>query len=260
MKKFLPVCLFLVALVITVYSVMHNAHDFSEQECGVCHVDTENSPEILTGSLTKLCRKCHPSGITKSSHPVDIRPVGISIPLDLPLDKGKITCNTCHNVHAKQFNAFREKTYFLRRPGRGRTFCMSCHEITINADGHVDSFTTVHMRNVLIMVKPNRAIDPISVSCISCHDGSIGKQVDYIYRSGSGIWTHNKGSHPVGSNYNECRMRRGNLRPKSKISKKIKFFNGKVGCCSCHNPYSSKPGRLVMSNKGSRLCFQCHVL
>jgi len=38
----------------------------------------------------------------------------------------------------------------------------------------------------------------------------------------------------------------------------IRLFEGRIGCGTCHDPFSKLPKQLVMSNKGSRICLACH--
>jgi predicted CXXCH cytochrome family protein len=107
-----------------------------------------------------------------------------------------------------------------------------------------------------------RQIDPVSRDCLSCHDGSIAK----LSAVSVGSWTHttnlrgyNAGIHPIGIDYEESRRRHGGLKAVFAIDKRIKLVEGKVSCASCHDPYSDRKGRLVMDNRGSRLCLGCHL-
>jgi predicted CXXCH cytochrome family protein len=112
---------------------------------------------------------------------------------------------------------------------------------------------------------PWQEIDPISKECVSCHDGVFASSVTIR----AGVWTHqkelmtfDKGSHPIGIDYEAARVsnRRAWLRPMSLVDPRIRFFDGKVGCGSCHNPYSNIEARLVMSDRESMLCMSCHQL
>ena len=48
------------------------------------------------------------------------------------------------------------------------------------------------------------------------------------------------------------------FRDKAVLDKRIRLFNGKVGCGSCHNPYSKNAKFLVIETEGGRLCLSCH--
>ena len=70
-------------------------------------------------------------------------------------------------------------------------------------------------------------------------------------------------SHPIGIDYEEARTRAGrktDLRPMDQVDQRILFFDGKVGCGTCHNPYGELMSHLVMENSRSRLCFACHMI
>jgi predicted CXXCH cytochrome family protein len=259
MKKKWPLLLILIFIsgsVIIAYTLRESAHEFSEVDCPKCHVDAANAPLTLTAPITELCRPCHKKTINRASHPVDRAPELVRVPEDLPLDNGLITCNTCHNIHENRYNGIGGMTYFLRRPSAGRDFCMSCHEVRSGSNMHIELVAAAHIGSKFKVIDRSQPLDPLSVECIYCHDGSIGKNVDA--QTGSGIWQHNNSSHPIGVNYNESRMRKGGLHPFSMIDKRIRLFSGKIGCGTCHNMYSGLPMQLVMSNEGSSLCMWCH--
>ena len=50
------------------------------------------------------------------------------------------------------------------------------------------------------------------------------------------------------------------LKPMATVDRRLRFFNGKVGCGSCHDPYSTIHKKLVMSDENSKLCFSCHIV
>jgi predicted CXXCH cytochrome family protein len=50
----------------------------------------------------------------------------------------------------------------------------------------------------------------------------------------------------------------GPLVPQSALDPRIRLFDNKVTCGSCHSSYSDQDHELVMSNLGSKLCLGCH--
>lgn len=254
--------LLLLMLSIIAYATFKKPHELSMNECQLCHIEHEKEPKNLTAPVTDICRGCHDQMTLKSSHPVDLYPLNTTIPPDLPLRGGMITCSTCHDMHGNAFNIFGEKTYFLRRTYTGRDFCISCHKQGISLEPHVDVIDVAHMGSRFKVTNPYEPLDPISRECISCHGGIVGRAV--TFGLGSGVWTHEEPtlSHPVGVDYEKSRLQRieSMLKPISLIDKKIKFFDGKVGCGSCHDVYSKEQKSLVMSNRGSKLCTSCHEL
>lgn len=245
-----------IAMGLVAYTLSDNPHDFSQEDCVACHLDPSDHPKAMRTSISRMCDRCHRKMTRRSSHPVDRAPELARIPEDLPLSNGKITCNTCHNVHEKRFAAFGSKTYLLRRPAIGREFCLACHETRRSQDTHMELLAVAHEGNKYTVVDDSNPLDPLSLDCIGCHDGSIGRVVSH--RIGQGAWSHDSGAHPIGVGYRESRMRKGGLVPVSMLDKRLRLFGGKVGCGTCHDIYSKLPNMLAMSNAGSDLCLSCH--
>ena len=244
------------ATVLIAHTVSDNPHDFSDSDCYKCHVDPSERPKAMRTSVSRMCEDCHRKVTRKGSHPVEQVPQLVTVPADLPLTNGKITCNTCHNIHGKRFSSFGQKTYFLRRAAIGREFCMSCHETRRSLDKHIDVIAIAHEGNRYSVVDDSKPLDPMSLECIGCHDGSMAKAVSFGL--GQGVWNHNSGIHPIGVEYRESRMRKGGLIPLSMLDKKIRLFGGRIGCGTCHDLYSKLPAKLCKSNAGSALCLSCH--
>jgi predicted CXXCH cytochrome family protein len=138
-----------------------------------------------------------------------------------PLDgSGSLLCITCHDCVTG--------TCVLRKPSP--ELCRVCHDCT---RGMSCLIGVAHLGN-------SPEIETLAHKCLTCHDGrvatSIGgskdHKIDIIYIPGR--------------DYNYV------------SDKRIVFVNGKVTCISCHNPYASEEGRLVISDSGSRLCLTCH--
>ncbi|MBI5100262.1 MAG: cytochrome c3 family protein [Nitrospirae bacterium] len=258
MKPAVLLVLILILTVILAYSVFDNPHTFSNEKCRDCHVDTERYPKKMTDSVTKLCGKCHKKEVKRSSHPVDIAPQSVTVAADLPLTDGMITCNTCHNIHGDRYTLTGQKTNFLRRNSSGRDFCLICHRASVTKNKHVEIVSVAHIGGKFTVINKNRALDPLSLECIGCHDSLVGRSADVSVYYGEGIWKHNRNAHPVGVNYRESRMKKGEFTPPEMLDKRLRLFGGKIGCGTCHDVYSKLPGQLVMSNDGSRLCLACH--
>ncbi|MEW6602144.1 MAG: cytochrome c3 family protein, partial [Nitrospirota bacterium] len=187
-------------------------------------------------------------------HPTDIYP-GLSIPKDMPLIGGKLTCVTCHFVHPEEGKYLVEKNYLLRRQARGVFFCNVCHKL--DKKGHI-VFENVHRGSYKVTDNSTR-IDRTSLGCIECHDSYIKGPVNAL---GAGTWNHfNKAyNHPIGASYEDISAREDRkYRPASMINKEMKLFDGKIGCGTCHNIYSKENYMLVISNRRSSLCLECHI-
>lgn len=266
--------IFLGALSLFAYCLEKIPHDFQESECDFCHQGSPQSPSSLfQDSPTLACLRCH-GDLMKSGymHPVDILPGQVAIPNDFPLSpSGLITCTTCHAVHSPYLDSVGEHSSFLRQPERGRAFCALCHSDS-NLDGsdsHQQVLGEAHFQSKYISSGFGQELDKTSKNCISCHDGEYGPSVSIS----SGVWQHSSNytdgtknlgrTHPIGMDYEEARMKVGrktDLRPMSQLDPRLYLYDGKVGCGTCHNPYSQLEDDLVMSDERSALCFACHLL
>ncbi len=260
----------LLVLILVVFSVEYRPHAFAE--CSTCHAMKNpigDASRTMIEPITLICTRCHRKIFTEGYlHPVDVRPEFVRVPADMPLaSQGEITCATCHDVHSDYVTPYGAPSHFLRRQELGRVFCRICHgNLTALSRGHMESLGEAHFRSQHIAADLSQELDPMSRDCVSCHDGTYASSVTIR----AGTWIHGKdfmrydqGRHPVGMDYEAVRLKRGSktdLLPLPQVDRRIRFFNGKVGCGSCHDPYSAIPKKLVMSDRNSRLCFSCHIV
>jgi|Deesub1362B_J571_1020462.scaffolds.fasta_scaffold00310_23 predicted CXXCH cytochrome family protein len=235
-------------------------------ECNRCHLnepikEVEGKKMLFVKDIDNLCEDCHQLS-RATSHPTGIIP-SMEIPKDFSLDwMNRLTCATCHDIHQeKEKNPYQ---YLLRRPIAGRPFCISCHRELPREEKfseHKLAIGLAHLEPKYYIIDNRTPIDSLSRKCLSCHDGTIGKMANNII-VGAGKWQHGPSigiSHPIGVDYRLAYSQNiEELNPPESLNPAIKFFDGKVGCCSCHNPFSKHPNYLVMSNRGSALCLECH--
>ncbi|HEY3347249.1 MAG TPA: cytochrome c3 family protein [Nitrospirota bacterium] len=265
-----------------------NPHKFSDNDCFMCHFTIpnkgDNQPRRFTDTISNLCGRCH--DMSKSvSHEVDMVPSDeLTIPKDMPLDEqGRMTCITCHDIHKPNRNPLTgEKTFFLRREVLGKNFCISCHTTDKALDkirlasidpkslkglgikiSHSPVMDRGHGFAHFEVLDNSEELDNLSLACLDCHDDEAKGKKTTI---GMGRWRHaSEGiglSHPIGMDYRRSTMDFKDLVPDNELDKRIKLFNGKLGCCTCHNPYIPGNGEsLVIGTKESYqdLCFACHV-
>jgi predicted CXXCH cytochrome family protein len=269
MQRTVNIVVFLLLLTAGVYGMAHAAsdtfHAFKLSQCMLCHVLDDNSQMAKrpTDDILAACRQCH-SGVLSGKtymHPYDVPPGNASIPSEMPLsEKGLITCITCHVTHNPDSGG---NDYHLRSPAVGQGFCRTCHKGATKGRSHVSALSWAH----IVSDNPTpggfqQALDSTSRRCMSCHDGTVATAVAVNIGSGTlkDFGRFDKSDHPIGVNIEVVRMLRANarLRPIGDISSRVHFYNGKLGCGSCHDPYSSEGNYLVMSDSGSKLCSSCH--
>jgi len=252
-KKWIIICCILITAASGVYALLGKPHEFSSDECSLCHFDEKNDLMNIKPRITYACETCHANLKQTQSHPTDIYPM-LSIPKDMPLTQGKLTCITCHYVHPKKKKLFVRKPYFLRRLVRGPLFCNVCHEF--DKKGHI-ALEEVHPGSYKQTDRKTR-IDRMSLGCIECHDTYLTEPVKSL---GAGTWNHySKLNHPIGISYKRISSKKmRGFRPAGMLGKEIRLYDGKIGCGTCHNIYSKRKFMLPMDNMYSKLCLECHI-
>jgi predicted CXXCH cytochrome family protein len=102
---------------------------------------------------------------------------------------------------------------------------------------------------------PATKIDDETQLCLSCHDGLMASDTVAAYAFATP--GEMSPDHPIGVSM-APRMD-SIVRTPSQLDGRIRLFNDRVGCQSCHSPYSNLPKLLVMSNLRSQLCLSCHL-
>lgn len=236
-------------------------HDFNDR-CDSCHLsfEADGRPGKFTRNLDFLCMECH--NVSKAySHPTGMVPP-FAVPAEMPLDwSGRMTCVTCHDPHGEDFPG---GGFLLRSEYRGQFFCQQCHGHSLPLGGrHMGTGGIAHFKGDVPSESGqwSRLLDPVSAECLACHDGVVAPATSYRVEGGDDALTYSqrKLSHPIGMDYNRAAMRDRELRPAATLAPYITLFNGKVGCGSCHNVFSREKNLLVVSDRGSALCFECHI-
>ena len=132
-----------------------NPHDPDDPDrCRSCHADEIQGvktvgydPYLLKDSVDEVCLICHKKRdcciigqehleklvIGKHTHPSDLSSRKVSrenLPKTLPLQDGKITCNTCHSHDRKESNEYKLlRLVVVNRTGVDWTpLCADCHD------------------------------------------------------------------------------------------------------------------------------------
>ncbi len=297
MKRFVFTIIFLI-FVIFVPSVLLSANDvgkdagtvskdtnvhYSGKYCTECHekIPKEGGDKFLKfgGDYTELC-KCH--GYTPGAyiHPVDIVPSdekkGV-IPDDLPLQDGKLTCTTCHDIYLQCQKNQRYKVLnrrFLRgAPYISRTtLCFRCHDekqysmldphnqLTEKGAIIIDKCLYCHVEKPdekHATFKEVKLIGNLEVLCFRCHF----KQSQFHPINANHLVTP---SQTILSNIKDTEKKFGIIMPLN--------YDGKITCPTCHNPHergviprdrasakgASEKYRLRLSEVNLQICVACH--
>lgn len=275
--------LFAVLLVASVvaYSTFINVapHFFTTNECLECHFTIPNPddprPLRFNKPIGELCKRCH-EDLSPLSHAVGIVP-SMKMPEGMPLDGiGLFTCTTCHDPHMNRLDKKGNKTFFLRGDKKGKAFCVLCHEdkehkgeLTIFAfTGKVTHRRTISLSHGFESFSgydKDADLDPLSEMCSGCH-AEDEEVVDIADIKKENMWSIGSGighSHPIGIDYDRAAWGNKELISMDDVDPRIVFFDGKIGCGSCHNLYAPGGGvSLVIGDRDNYqdLCFGCHNL
>jgi len=214
-------------------------------------------------------RSCSQSGCHNYESPLN-HPVGIqsngNVPAQMPLnEKGEITCLTCHD----ELNNSNASVAWLRN-APGREFCASCHR-EAGGDARKRShwqFTTRAHLPVNELESPfesfaelSGGIDLESYTCLSCHDdiSAVVPRENETASERPERWK-TMSDHPIAMTYET--MVAGNsfsFNNTITLDGAIRFFDGRVGCGSCHNLYNTEKNNLSVPMEKGALCRQCHI-
>jgi hypothetical protein len=250
-------------------------YHYTGKYCSDCHesIPQEGGPQFLkyNGDFNILC-KCHAP--VSYVHPVDIEPsrqFKAKIPAELPLQKGKITCLTCHDIYWQCRQRRVDKNSLRGRPfPRKSDFCYQCHDKAsykmldihsqLNAAGEIMVETCLYCHTA----KPdeNRAryenvefIGNLEMMCQRCHQ---------IRGNHAGNFNHLvKPSAQALARMQTMEKKFGIILPLDK--------NGQLTCITCHNPHgkgvirAESPAAKGAGSKHrqrlpGRLCIECHQL
>ncbi|MFZ4573354.1 MAG: cytochrome c3 family protein, partial [Phycisphaerales bacterium] len=179
----------------------------------------------------------------------------------LPLLDGRITCLTCHDANDSHASG---RVPVGIRGGSAAALCLSCHEGAApgSGGGHATLGVRAHLSQKQERRVPakNSLVDSESAACMSCHDGASAREAgSHPIRSMNGELM---AEHPIGIPLKATeRTKHGDFRiaREGSLDPRIRLFDGKLGCGSCHSVYSKHEHLLVMSNQRSRLCLSCHT-
>ena len=214
-----------------------------------------------THMTSAQCAACHHTvgGLT---HPVQVVPT-MTIPADLPLESGRVTCTTCHQDTVGEHAG--ADAALLRVSATGQAFCVQCHTETsiTRPSRHPSAISQAHLlwpgdAGAGASPAPPTSDNGVS-SCLACHDGVIAPDAFAGVMAASGSGAGGAHGHPVGVAYPGAMLRAGDAVFKTDVNQRVRLMGGQVTCNACHSLYSAEPGLLVMRNDRSVLCTSCHA-
>lgn len=236
--------------------------------CSSCHTSAVAGRGALRfgGSVSQLCQSCHDGRIaTREVHPVDLKPsaaMAKNIPYDIPLENGKLTCFSCHDISGdcrpgKSATMLNRNLLRGSRVSHPMEFCFRCHK--------QENYRAYNAHDQLEAGKPKTYI------CIWCHagvpnlDSRLKDDASHALRSKSFGVCNNchtvEKDHPTGKSHMyatpttemKWHMSAYEMQPRMKLSFKqlLEYVrvtnraprsipldeNGRITCYSCHNPH-----------------------
>ena len=250
-------------------------YHYTGKYCSDCHeqIPQEGGNKFLkyNSDFNILC-KCHAPA--NYIHPVGIEPSQekkIKIPAELPLQKGKITCLTCHDIYWQCKKRRVEKNSLRGTPFPKRSdFCYKCHNkasyMMLDIHNQLDSNGKIIVKKCLYCHadKPDESrarykdvkfIGDLEMLCQRCH---------VIRGSHSGNFNHMvRPSASTLARMQAVEIKFGIILPLDE--------NGQLTCITCHNPHDKGVIQAdIPSAKGAgskyrhrlpeRLCLVCHQI
>jgi hypothetical protein len=255
-----------------------NIH-FTGKYCGQCHERTPvkggDAHLKYDGDYQQLCGRCHHGLSPGYCHPLEIDPQSfpaLAMPADFPLQKGKFTCNTCHDVYRQcQKRLFDRYTLRGAPYPRKTDFCYRCHDRkkypALNAHHQLRSDGTLDARICLYChgKKPDEKtatykdvtfIGDMSALCRRCHpvEGNHPGNFDHMAKA------------PSAKALNDLAAMEKSFAIILPLAR-----DGKMTCITCHNPHAKgviatdKPSAKGADSKYRErlpgiLCITCHQM
>jgi predicted CXXCH cytochrome family protein len=264
------------------------------KDCAVCHLEWVPSFKHAKGIVlletpasdvvadADTCLGCHDGSVADSrrsvwiehGHRTGIKPAkGMTVPAELPLDQGKLSCRTCHTAHASGFNESLKDAVFLRVKNELDQMCKMCH-----ADKTQGPAAGSHLLGQMKEVFPATLISAgahagpanNAVLCQSCHSAH-GAKTDKLLLMPTdasqlcitchpsmrpAMWdadaTHN---HPQ----NPPIHKPAQLQAIKDLGTQLGTDNRLV-CMSCHKMHGGHDGKALLAETlhDSAMCIRCH--
>ena len=226
-------------------ATMPTEFHYTGKYCKECHAQTpkKGGERFLKfgGDYNLLCR-CHLKTPDSYIHPTGIKPSDekkTKIPSDLPLEDGKVTCLTCHDLYRQCQEQTFDKISLRGLPYRKATdFCFKCHDQKsyVQLDPHeqldkkgdivTDKCLYCHTEKPdenLAYPKDPKLIGDLEILCVRCHF-HLARQMQ------SAEFSHM--TRPTAKTIATMKKMEEELRVVLPLD-----AEGKTTCATCHNPH-----------------------
>jgi len=216
--------------------------------CTKCHLQqamvTKNKQAIPKIDKMSKCRSCHKQNIKNK----------FNISLNFHADYSR-PCSDCHSFHNASFVSARDKKFEINIENKRQLFlCSSCH----NDNQNVEYLSPGHKIAAKLFHSDDKYLGSLSPSqdCLICHSHNSRYKGLANFRYLPQL--DEKHDHPVGVILKKGKMKNGN-RIRKNIDSRLKLFDGKIECQTCHSLSANNQYRLVISNDINKLCKGCHL-
>lgn len=250
--------------------------------CQTCHIpgNTNGNRKMPQESIWRMSVDINRACLSSGCHdydPVLNHPVGVNVPGSLPESMplngfSQITCLTCHTDSESSYTADidEDPQELMLTVPQGEDLCGSCHmqmSGTLKQQSHWRFSNKAHLGSI----NPRSAlpsqvelsfddIDLESQTCLGCHEEVTVTIPGYneTYTEKAARWSRMK-DHPIGMDYRRVAMNQSSEYYYPLFNaERIRFFDGKVGCGSCHSMYSKQAKNVSVDKQNGNLCRQCH--
>ena len=276
----------------------------SGRDCAVCHLEWSDSftrpgaaplldaPAKPLVAESETCLGCHDGSVSDSrrevwlehSHKTGVAPSqGMSVPRNLPLSDGTLSCRTCHTAHTQAGAGAVESPLpmaglrdhvFLRVPNDSGQLCIACHkEQSKGPEAGSHPLTVMKdekkVPEVLLAVGSHAGAANNQVVCQTCHTAH-GSKIDHLLVMPTtssqlcascheamrpGMWKPDAHEHPQ----NPALTNAAHVQAIKDMGTKLGDNNTLV-CLSCHKVHGGHSGRAMLAETltDSKLCLRCH--
>jgi len=266
--------------------------------CTICHMEwmtpfidrrptalaapPRSSPEDPYVSRSQSCLGCHDGSIVDSrrrvwrehGHQSGVTPSSsISVPPDLPLHDGRITCRTCHSAHSHGGAGHSMKdAVFLRVKSHPDELCVRCHTSQENVPPirlHPARDLIGDVPQELIAMGAKATVHQDSTGCLICHAAHGGAGDALILPNSNESQLCVTCHSAMSDTYSDAFVPAHPLTARLDKSRRdaVRSWNGRLDsdealqCTSCHSMHEGKTDRFLIAApmNESDQCNSCHV-